>query len=51
MLNAAFIIGGLIAVAIAIWGERFYDADVEGIDSPCVKAQPSARSWKLAARS
>ncbi|HEY1159707.1 MAG TPA: hypothetical protein VGE83_03705 [Terracidiphilus sp.] len=31
MLNVAFIIGGLIAIAIAIWGKRFYDADAEGM--------------------
>jgi hypothetical protein len=31
MLDVAFIIGGLIAIAIAIWGKRFCDADVEGM--------------------
>jgi hypothetical protein len=31
MLNVAFIIGGSVAIAIAIWGKRFYEADVEGM--------------------
>jgi hypothetical protein len=31
MLNVAFIIAGLIAIAIALWGNRFYNADLEGM--------------------
>jgi hypothetical protein len=31
MLNVALIVGGLIAIAIAIWGKRFYNADAEGM--------------------
>jgi hypothetical protein len=30
MVDVAFIIGGLIAIAIAIWGKKFGEADVEG---------------------
>jgi hypothetical protein len=29
-MNIALIIGGLISIAVAIWGKKFYAADVEG---------------------
>ena len=29
-VNIAFIIGGLVFIAVAIWGKKFYAGDVEG---------------------
>jgi hypothetical protein len=29
-MNIALIIGGLVCIAVAIWGKRFYPADIEG---------------------
>ena len=31
MVNLALIVAGLVAIAVAIWGKRFYDANVEGM--------------------
>jgi len=31
MVNVALMIGGLVAIAVAIWGKQFYAADVEGM--------------------
>ena len=31
MVNWFLIIAGLVAIAVAIWGKRFYEADVEGM--------------------
>jgi hypothetical protein len=29
-MNIAMIIGGLVCIAVAIWGKKFYAADIEG---------------------
>ena len=31
MLNVPLIVGGLVAITVAIWGKQFYNADVEGM--------------------
>jgi hypothetical protein len=43
-LSVALIIGGLVAIAVAIWGKRFYDADVEGM--PLRKERQVSPWWR-----
>jgi len=43
MLSLALIFGGMVAIAVAILGKHFYDADVEGM--PLRKEKQVSPLW------